>query len=112
IKVTFLKPSDERITVEVEEGDSLLDAVMNNDVGIDGFGACEGELCCSSCHLIFKKEDFEKLNSVASDEEQDLLDLAFGVTDTSRLGCQVKLTKDMDGIEVIVPEFISDQRVN
>ena len=56
---------------------------------LDGFGACEGTLACSTCHLIFKDEDFKRLEEEATDEELDMLDLAFGLTDTSRLGCQV-----------------------
>lgn len=70
-------------------GDSLFDVIVNNDIDIDGFGACEGTLACSTCHLIFKPEDFEKLNEKPTDEELDMLDLAYGLTDFSRLGCQV-----------------------
>ncbi|RWS31283.1 Adrenodoxin-like protein [Leptotrombidium deliense] len=111
-EITFVKSNKEKITVTGKEGDTLLDVVVNNDVDIDGFGACEGTLCCSSCHLIFKNEDFEKLKPKASDEELDLLDLAFGLTDTSRLGCQITLNRELDGVEVIVPEGIHDARTN
>jgi len=77
---------------------------------LDGFGACEGTLACSTCHLVFKKEDFDKIPSDVTDEELDMLDLAYGLTDTSRLGCQVTLTKELDGLEVKVPAGVIDQR--
>ena len=66
-----------------------MDVVVRNEIDIDGFGACEGTLACSTCHLIFSEEDFNKIDEEATDEELDMLDLAFGLTDTSRLGCQV-----------------------
>ena len=87
--VTYELGNGEKHTVQAKEGDNLLDVVINNDVDIDGFGACEGTLACSTCHLIFTDEDFKKIDEEATDEELDMLDLAFGLTDTSRLGCQV-----------------------
>lgn len=84
--------------------------VVNNNLDFDGFGACEGTLTCSTCHLIFKPEDYEKLPDKPSDEEADMLDLAYELTDTSRLGCQITLTKDMNGLEVHVPSTINDVR--
>ena len=102
--------------------------MINNDVDIDGFGACEGTLACSTCHLIFTQEDFDKIDEEATDEELDMLvivsqikkstlilfnfvqDLAFGLTDTSRLGCQVCMSKALDGVVVKVPEGVNDQR--
>jgi len=88
----------------------LLDVALENDLDIDGFGACEGTLACSTCHLIFKQEDYDKIEDVVTDEELDMLDLAFGLTDTSRLGCQVCMTKSLDGVTVKVPEGVNDQR--
>ncbi|NXR53618.1 ADX protein, partial [Hippolais icterina] len=72
-------------------------------------GACEGTLACSTCHLIFDKDTFQKLDAI-SDEELDMLDLAYGLTDTSRLGCQVCVKKSMDGVTVRVPTDVSDMR--
>ena len=89
--VTYELGNGEKHTVQAKEGDNLLDVVINNDVDIDGFGACEGTLACSTCHLIFTDEDFKKIDEEATDEELDMLDLAFGLTDTSRLGCQVTI---------------------
>ena len=83
---------------------------MNENVDIDGFGACEGTLACSTCHVIFKQDDFDRLTEEATDEELDMLDLAYGLTDTSRLGCQVCISKELSGIEVQIPEGVNDQR--
>ena len=87
-----------------------MDVAINNDLDIDGFGACEGTLACSTCHVIFSEEDFSKIDEGATDEELDMLDLAFGLTDTSRLGCQVCMSKALDGVIVKVPEGVNDQR--
>jgi len=100
----------EKCTVQCKEGENLLDVALENDLDIDGFGACEGTLACSTCHLIFKQEDYDKIEDVVTDEELDMLDLAFGLTDTSRLGCQVCMTKSLDGVTVKVPEGVNDQR--
>ena len=128
-KITYLKANGDKYAVEVtikntqhliklpylcscqaEEGENLLDVVVRHDIDIDGFGACEGTLACSTCHLIFSQEDFGKIDEEATDEELDMLDLAFGLTDTSRLGCQVCMSKSIDGIVVNVPEGVNDQR--
>ncbi|KAM7357410.1 adrenodoxin-like protein 2, mitochondrial Ferredoxin 2 [Cochliomyia hominivorax] len=110
INVTFIRANGEKIKTKGKEGDSLLDVIVNNNIDLDGFGACEGTLTCSTCHLIFKSEDYNKLPDKPSDEELDMLDLAYELTDTSRLGCQINLTKDMDGLEVHVPATINDAR--
>lgn len=110
IKVTFKKFNGEQITVYGKEGDSLLDVIVNNNLDFDGFGACEGTLTCSTCHVILKQEDFDRLPSKPTDEELDMLDLAFELTDTSRLGCQILLSKDLDGLTVDVPATVNDAR--
>ncbi|XP_072191867.1 adrenodoxin-like isoform X2 [Excalfactoria chinensis] len=99
----------ERLTTTAKEGESLLEVVVNQNLAIDGFGACEGTLACSTCHLIFEKDVFQKLDAI-SDEEMDMLDLAYGLTETSRLGCQVHIKKFMDGLTVQVPVEVSDIR--
>ena len=108
--ITYELGGGEKHTVQAKDGDNLLDVVINNDIDIDGFGACEGTLACSTCHIVFTEEDFAKLDEEATDEELDMLDLAFGLTDTSRLGCQVCMSKELDGITVKVPEGVNDQR--
>ncbi len=110
LSVTFVKADGSREMAKAKIGQNLLDVIVDNEVDVDGFGACEGTLACSTCHLIFKPEDFAKIPDEATDEELDMLDLAFGLCDTSRLGCQVCMTKKLDGIEVQVPEGVNDQR--
>nr|XP_003227263.2 PREDICTED: adrenodoxin [Anolis carolinensis] len=105
----FINRNGEKFSVTAKEGQSLLEVVVNQNLSIDGFGACEGTLACSTCHLIFEEEAFRKLGAV-SDEELDMLDLAFGLTDTSRLGCQVHVKKWMDGLTLHVPREVSDIR--
>lgn len=109
ITVHFVNRDGEKITVKGSPGDSLLDLVINEDLDFDGFGACEGTLACSTCHLIFDEEMYKKLGPV-TDEEMDMLDLAYGLTDTSRLGCQICLTKSLEGMVARVPESVADIR--
>lgn len=110
VSITFVKANGERITAKGKEGDSILDIVVNNEVDLDGYGACEGTLTCSTCHLIFPKKVYDTLPNKPSEEELDMLDLAYELTDTSRLGCQVIMTKELDGLEVQVPATINDAR--
>ncbi|QQP49200.1 Uncharacterized protein FKW44_009764 [Caligus rogercresseyi] len=110
VPITFRFADGQTQEVKAKLGDNLLDVVVDEDVDIDGFGACEGTLACSTCHLIFHKADYDKIPEGPTDEEFDMLDLAFGLTDTSRLGCQVEVTADMKGIVIEVPEGIQDQR--
>ena len=107
--MTYVLSEGEKVTVTAPEGDNLLDIVINNDIDIDGFGACEGTLACSTCHVVLSLEDFDRLSDEATDEELDMLDLAFGLTETSRLGCQVCVSKELSGITVRVPEGVNDQ---
>lgn len=109
MSVTFVKPDGDKVTVKASQNKSLYDVVVDNDIDIDGFGACEGTLCCTTCHLIFKEDDYKKIVE-PSDEELDMLDLAYGLTETSRLGCQVFLKKELDPLEVQVPASINDVR--
>ncbi|XP_057551726.1 adrenodoxin, mitochondrial [Hippopotamus amphibius kiboko] len=109
ITVHFINRDGETLTTKGKVGDSLLDVVVENNLDIDGFGACEGTLACSTCHLIFEQHIFEKLEAI-TDEENDMLDLAYGLTDRSRLGCQICLTKAMDNMTVRVPDAVSDAR--
>lgn len=109
ITVHFINRDGDKLTAKGKPGDSLLDVVVDNNLDIDGFGACEGTLACSTCHLIFEDHIFEKLDAI-TDEEMDMLDLAYGLTETSRLGCQICLKKSMDGMTVRVPEAVADAR--
>jgi ferredoxin len=69
---------------------------------IQHLGACEGSVACSTCHVILPPEYYDLLPE-PEDDENDMLDMAFGLTDTSRLGCQVKLTKELDGLTATLP---------
>ncbi|XP_058519926.1 adrenodoxin, mitochondrial isoform X2 [Ochotona princeps] len=109
VTVNFINRDGETLTAKGKVGDSLLDVVIENNLDIDGFGACEGTLACSTCHLIFEEHIYDKLQPV-TDEENDMLDLAYGLTDRSRLGCQICLTKSMDNMTVRVPDAVSDAR--
>ncbi|NXA45784.1 ADX protein, partial [Nothocercus julius] len=109
VTVHFINRDGEKLTATAKEGETLLQVVVNQNLAIDGFGACEGTLACSTCHLIFEKDIFQKLDAI-SDEEMDMLDLAYGLTERSRLGCQVCVKKWMDGLTVQVPMEVSDIR--
>jgi ferredoxin len=99
--VRFLK-SDGSLDkeVEAEPGQRLLDVAWAAREPLEG--ACEGVMACSTCHVIVDPEDFEKLPT-ASDEEEDLLDLAAHATRCSRLACQIILTSDMKSLTVRIP---------
>ncbi|KAG2463485.1 ferredoxin 1b [Polypterus senegalus] len=109
VTIHFINQDGEKITTSASEGETLLDIVVNKNLDISGYGACEGTLACSTCHLIFDEDVFKKMGPVL-DEEMDMLDLAYGLTDTSRLGCQICVQKWMDGIVVRVPQDMNDVR--
>ncbi|MBF0589804.1 MAG: ferredoxin family 2Fe-2S iron-sulfur cluster binding protein [Magnetococcales bacterium] len=98
-KLTFMPMNK---TVEVEVGTSVLEAAHHNDVELEG--ACEGSLACSTCHVIIDQTWYDKLDEISEDEE-DRLDQAFGLTMTSRLGCQVIMSNELDGLVVTIPEY-------
>jgi len=99
VKVIFICES-ERKEVVVPVGTTILEAAHNNDIDLEG--ACEGSLACSTCHVIVDEKFFPKLEEPSEDED-DMLDLAYGLTNTSRLGCQIIMTEDLDGIILKVP---------
>ena len=82
INVTFILANGRRIEAKGRVGETLLDVVVDNDLDLDGFGACEGTLACSTCHLVFKQTDFDQLPNKPLDEELDMLDLAYDMTET------------------------------
>ena len=87
--------------VEAKDGAVLLDVGQANGQPLEG--ACEGSMACSTCHVIVAAEDFEKLPE-PSEEEDDLLDLAYGVTRTSRLACQIVLDGTFETLTVKMPQ--------
>jgi 2Fe-2S ferredoxin len=99
-KVTFIDLDGVKTNIDTRSGISILEIAQSN--GIDVEGACEGGMACSTCHLIVDPDWFDRLEA-ASEEEEDMLDLAFGLTRTSRLGCQITLTENLDGIIFSLP---------
>lgn len=99
-KITFILNDGTRQEVEAPVGLSLLEIAHRHMVDIEG--ACEGSLACATCHVIVQPEWFEQLPPVQDDEE-DMLDLAFGLQKTSRLGCQIIMTEALDGLVVTLP---------
>ncbi|KAJ4332347.1 mitochondrial matrix iron-sulfur protein [Didymella glomerata] len=90
-------------TFEVGAGDNLLDIAQANDLEMEG--ACGGSCACSTCHVIVEDEAKYDAMEEPDDDENDMLDLAFGLTETSRLGCQVKMSKELDGLVVKLPSM-------
>ncbi len=99
-KMIFVERDGTRREVDAPVGLSVLEIAHRN--GIDIEGACEGSLACSTCHVVVDPEWFELLKAATEDEE-DMLDLAFGLTQTSRLGCQIIISEELDGLTVNLP---------
>jgi ferredoxin, 2Fe-2S len=99
-KMTFIERDGTRKEVDASNGLSVLEIAHRHGVDIEG--ACEGSLACSTCHVIVDPEWYELLKSATEDEE-DMLDLAFGLTQTSRLGCQIIMSEELDGLTVTLP---------
>ncbi len=99
--IHFIKRDGSIHDVEVKSGTTLMEAGRDSNMGIEG--TCGGSLSCATCHVIFSEADFKRVG-VPSEDEMDMLDLAFGVTPTSRLGCQIAVTDALDGLTVTVPE--------
>ncbi|WP_043833544.1 ferredoxin family 2Fe-2S iron-sulfur cluster binding protein [Muricoccus aerilatus] len=99
-KMTFVERDGTRREVEAPLGLSVLEIAHKHNVDIEG--ACEGSLACSTCHVIVDAGWFNKLESPTEDEE-DMLDLAFDLQETSRLGCQLIMTQKLDGLVVKLP---------
>jgi 2Fe-2S ferredoxin len=98
--MTFIERDGTRRDVDAPLGLSVLEIAHKHGVDIEG--ACEGSLACSTCHVVVDAGWFKKLETPTEDEE-DMLDLAFGLTQTSRLGCQIVMTEELDGLVVKLP---------
>jgi ferredoxin, 2Fe-2S len=99
-KVIFVERDGTRREVEAPVGLSVLEIAHKHEIDLEG--ACEGSLACSTCHVVVDPEWYELLPDATEDEE-DMLDLAFGLTKTSRLGCQIIITEELDGLTVRLP---------
>jgi ferredoxin len=107
IRVRFISAGGAEQLVEAREGDRLLEVGQNAGQPLEG--TCEGQMACSTCHVIVDAADFARLPP-ASEEEEDMLDLAVGATRTSRLSCQVLLTPELDGLTVRLPSEHRDMQ--
>lgn len=107
IKVTFTTRKGEKVEAEASEGDRLLEVAQAAGMPLEG--TCEGQMACSTCHVIVAREWFAKLPD-ASEDEEDMLDLAADVQPTSRLSCQIDMTPELDGLEVQIPSTSHDMQ--
>lgn len=128
IHITIIDKEGDEHTYEVAKSDNILDIAQENDLEMEGkmvfpraeksflamlksakrvmtIGACGGSCACSTCHVIVEDQTMYDKMPEPDDEENDMLDLAFGLTETSRLGCQVKMTPELDGLRVKLPSM-------
>jgi ferredoxin len=107
-RVRFVSADGTRVEeVDAPAGQRLLDVA--HDAGQPLEGTCEGQMACSTCHVVVDAADFDRLPP-ASEEEEDMLDLALHVTRCSRLACQIWLTEDLDTLTVTIPGGFHDMR--
>jgi 2Fe-2S ferredoxin len=104
-QMTFIERDGTRRQVDAPLGLSVLEIAHKHGIEIEG--ACEGSLACSTCHVIVDAAWYGKLASPTEDEE-DMLDLAFGLAETSRLGCQIIMTDALDGLVVALPAGVNN----
>jgi 2Fe-2S ferredoxin len=104
-KMTFIERDGTSREVDAPAGLSVLEIAHKHKVDIEG--ACEGSLACSTCHVIVDQAWYQKLTKATEDEE-DMLDLAFGLTETSRLGCQIIMSDALNGLVVKLPAGVNN----
>jgi ferredoxin, 2Fe-2S len=104
-KMIFVERDGTRLEVDAPVGRSVLEVARRHDIDIEG--ACDGSLACSTCHVVVDPDWYDLLKE-ASEEEEDMLDLAFNLTRTSRLGCQIVITEELDGLTVGLPAATRD----
>ncbi|MFM9829552.1 MAG: 2Fe-2S iron-sulfur cluster-binding protein [Sphingomonas sp.] len=100
IRITFIGADGSARKVQAIAGDRLLDVAQADGQPLEG--TCEGQMACSTCHVIIAAEDVIRL-SPPTEEEEDMLDLALGATRTSRLACQIFLNDTHDGMTIRIP---------
>jgi 2Fe-2S ferredoxin len=105
-KMTFMERDGTQRVVDAPLGLSVLEIAHKHGVDIEG--ACEGSLACSTCHVIVDAAWYGRL-AKATEDEEDMLDLAFGLAATSRLGCQIVITPELDGLVVKLPAGTRNQ---
>jgi ferredoxin, 2Fe-2S len=107
-KMTFIHKDGTHQEVDAPLGLSVMEIAHMHNIDLEG--ACEGSLACSTCHVVVEPQWFELLNEPL-EEEEDMLDLAFGLTQTSRLGCQIIMTEELDGLMVKLPSATRNMMV-
>ena len=108
-KMTFVDRDGTAQQVDAPIGLSVLEIAHRNQIDLEG--ACEGSLACSTCHVVVDADDYDRLPS-ATEAEEDMLDLAFGLTHTSRLGCQIIIRAELDGLTVRLPAATRNMQVD
>ena len=98
--IVFVLPDGGRRVCEAPAGETLLEVARRHDVAIEG--ACGGAMACATCHVLVEEDWYDRLPE-PSGEEEDMLDLAQEVAATSRVGCQIRLAAELDGLTVRVP---------
>ena len=98
--INFKLRNGELKKIDAEDGLTLMEVARDNDLGIEG--TCGGSISCCTCHVVIEKDWFSKVGPANPDEE-DMLDLAVDLQPTSRLGCQIEVTTDLDGLIVNIP---------
>ena len=99
--VKFIKTDGSEHELNVDKGSTIMEIGRDNNMGLEG--TCGGSLSCATCHVYFSDADFARVGP-PSDDEMDMLELAFGLTPTSRLGCQITIEDNLDGLTVKVPD--------
>ena len=100
-KITYLTHDNQTYTVDVQNGLTVMEGAVQNDIpGIDA--DCGGGMACATCHVYFKEEWLDKLTK-KEDGEEDMLDMAFEPKKNSRLSCQLIVSDELDGLTVSIP---------
>mmetsp|Transcript_5331 Transcript_5331/g.11696 ORF Transcript_5331/g.11696 Transcript_5331/m.11696 type:complete len:185 (+) Transcript_5331:132-686(+) len=107
VNITFINPDDSHTTITARVGETLLQT--SHRTGIEMEGACEGVCACSTCHIILEQGMYDELlddmeDGALSEDEEDMLDMAFGLSQTSRLGCQITVKENMEGATFSLPK--------
>ena len=96
----ILNNGAEKKNIEVKENSTILDVARKENIELEG--SCEGSLACSTCHILISSTWYSKLKRPTR-EERELLEILPNIKENSRLGCQIKITKELDGIEISLP---------
>ena len=100
LHIIFIEGNSTKKTAPAELGQTILEVARANDINIEG--ACGGNMACATCHLVVNQNWYNILPRPSIDES-DMLELANGLTPTSRLGCQIKVTEELNGLILSVP---------